>query len=1279
MSTSDLKANTLTGYGTSELTLSGSGRKIAKLGVKNFETWKIAMKVILRSVNLWDVTQDAPKKGEKTYLEVFMQVEPINYVLIDDLECGREAFEALKKTYMKDGLNSKLMTMKKLMNLKWTEGTVDEHCQEFHELKSRCKQLKALDEETIMLAAFLGSLPERYEPYIMSLDGSGVEPTLEEVLSSVRNMKMEEPVSVAFRTEKGKKRRKPFKCYGCGKVGHKEADCKEPKAAFTVARENSAWVLDSGSAEHLTYDENELEEVTVLNKPVKFYSANSEFTASKIGKLNLNGIRVEKIFIVPTLRAKLLSLSKLARRATIEMTGTQASVRMDKSELVFRCINGTYKLTKGKPALLSLREAHKRFGHVDIAVIKQMNLPLSDTTWNGCDECSKGKLRRKNIPKTSNEREFLPGEALVTDCWGPTKNPGMNGERYFILIIDKSSNYMVTVPIRNKSECTQIVIQYAAWVQRQTGNKLRVLKSDGGGEFCNKTMQNFTRIQGIEHQKTTPGHSFQNGRAERGMRTLLDGVRTLLNNKPTKFWTLALEHYTNIRNSLPTNSNNSTAWQKIKGTEPRLNDILEFYTAIIVKKRDGEKLSPRGEDARYVGFPRDRPGILAVTSDGKIRNYRDFQLTEESRNTEKQQENEDESDEEIELLSYNAKDETERLPAEEQIADESEEEGYQTANDEPEPKIVNEKPKLKPTKPKNDRIKTYRDRKYTMGGRIVFKTSHDEIVATTNNEKIQVTGPIEALIAGKQSLEWKNAIDSEIRSLEENEVYELVPKANLTKDQKVLPSKFIYTIKTNPDNTIKHKARLVCGGHKQTKGVDFNEIYASVVKKVTLRSLIAVCAQPGWHLLQADFRTAFLNAPIEEETYVKPPKEMEMDAYLMRLKKSLYGTHQAPANWQETLNTAMNELGFDRSFTDPNSYVKEIGPDKIIVLIYVDDLIIGTTNTQRAEEFLDQVGRKFRIKKLGEAKKVLGIEIERMKNGLLIHQESYTNEILERFGFQDSNPAKTPYTESKEKEKEKEKETETECPERQKWYQEVVGSLLHLSINTRPDIAYAVGKAGEACKNPNEKDVIAVKRILRYLNGTRDMGILYQSTKSLDLVAFSDADFANGNDRVSRTGGILMLSSAPVAWLSKKQKFVTVSTVEAEYVAANLVASETIGLKNLLMEWNLGRIPIPRIFMDNSGAIRVAQNKVGNSRTKHLDVKYRFIQDREKRKDIEINYVPTEEMKADGLTKGLTGSKFRTSLDQMGLRKLQPESRGSVGARVGQGPGEGPGQGHDNT
>ena len=286
---------------------------------------------------------------------------------------------------------------------------------------------------------------------------------------------------------------------------------------------------------------------------------------------------------------------------------------------------------------------------------------------------------------------------------------------------------------------------------------------------------------------------------------------------------------------------------------------------------------------------------------------------------------------------------------------------------------------------------------------------------------------------------------------------------------------------------------------------------------------MALSVKHGLTLHQVDVTTAFLNGTLEEEVYMQQPKgfvRQGQEELVCKLKKSIYGLKQSPRCWNSTLDAYLKELEFTQTASDPCIYYRNTGEDMMYVGVYVDDIILVGRTEEKLQEIKGYLSKKFDIKDLGKLKYFLGMKViqDKESKSIWIGQPAYTENLLKRFGMQDSKPTSTPVdVNSKLQPATKQDETFNHTE-----YQSAVGSLMYLAVSTRPDIAYAVNNLARFNSNPQKVHWTAMKRVLRYLKGTIYHGILYRQDGSDKCISYSDADWARDfSDRKSTSGYIL--------------------------------------------------------------------------------------------------------------------------------------------------------------
>ena len=375
-----------------------------------------------------------------------------------------------------------------------------------------------------------------------------------------------------------------------------------------------------------------------------------------------------------------------------------------------------------------------------------------------------------------------------------------------------------------------------------------------------------------------------------------------------------------------------------------------------------------------------------------------------------------------------------------------------------------------------------------------------------------------------------------------------------------------------------------------------------------------------------------------------------MDGKVWKLKKTLYGLKQAPRAWHVKLTEVLDKIGFECSTADPGLFV---GKD-MLLMVYVDDLLLCGNGTKAVESVKDSLLATFEGRDLGPTDHFLGIKIRRDRGNrtVFLSQENYVRNILERFRMADCHTVSTPM------EPGTKWTSDTAIADSDFPYQELVGCLMYLAVSTRPDIAYVTNCLARFVCNPKNNHVQVAKRVLKYLQGTKSVGIWLADRSQKLLAGYCDANYGGCEEtRRSTTGYVFTFSGSLISWQTKLQKTVAVSTTEAEYMAAAAAAKEALYLRKIVNDIGFGAQCIT-IYCDNHGAVNLTKNALTVSRTKHVDVAHHFVRNRVSRGELQFEYIQTNDQLADFLTKALGPSKLNTAMQKLALLDHQALSKG---------------------
>ena len=548
---------------------------------------------------------------------------------------------------------------------------------------------------------------------------------------------------------------------------------------------------------------------------------------------------------------------------------------------------------------------------------------------------------------------------------------------------------------------------------------------------------------------------------------------------------------------------------------------------------------------------------------------------------------------------------------------------------------------------------------------IMKEMDMSELIADEYGLVVTMTGQLPETIA-----KFKEAMIAEIQAITDMEVYEEV---DVTRGTHVISVKWVLKEKKATSLTpAKLKARLVARGFTQTKGINYEETHAPVARIASMRATLAVSAAKGWVVEQLDVQNAYLNGEMDMPgVYIRQPPYFIDPLHPRRvwlLLKGLYGTKQGGKIWYETFTGHLTEeVGLIAHASDPCLFtsVDENGEVNAISSIYVDDAIIGG-EPSIVKEIKARIAAKFPIKDLGVAKHVVGIQVEQLPEGTLLSQAAYIDEILELTGQEDCHATKTPmskqdasYSMVRNELNEDSPEFRVLSPNEHHTYREYVGKLMYLMVCTRPDIAFAVNFLARANAAPEQRHMNSVINVVRYLKGTRRLGIMYPriqewDEEKLDLVAYVDAAFADCLTSRKSTGGYLTcLNGAPLTWQSSRQTVVTTSSTEAEYVAAAEGTKEVIWLRKMFEDMGCVIQGPTVMFEDNNSCIAQTENPLHHKRTKHIDVSYHFTRQMVEEDLVVLEKVGTEDQVADMLTKPLCKALFHKHLEMLKMRSTK--------------------------
>lgn len=1078
-----------------------------------------------------------------------------------------------------------------------------------------------------------------------------------------------------------------IKCFTCGEKGHKSFQCKtkagndeedesgSAKPAFyAMAAEASVdtWFIDSGASSHLTSDRQIFKKFSENSNFADIVTAdNTRLKVIGSGSIELlvdsRIIPVNDVLLVPDITANLLSVSSMVKAGnSVNFNNNGCVVRSASGDVIVKTApqNGIYKVTDSKKTsgMLAgsnedqLMKWHRRLGHLSYGNLVKLNEMIGGISLKGnrdalekCVPCLMGKQSRRPFRKQDAKiktKRIL--ELVHSDVCGPMETTSVGGAKYFVTFVDDYSRKVFVYFAKRKNDIEGIFIKFKQFVETQACQKLKVLRSDNGGEYIGEFDAECQR-SGILHQTSCAYTPQQNGVAERMNRTLVERARCMLfdANFDKSMWAEAINMAAYVTNRTP----NRTLEKRIPETfwsddAVDYGSMRIFGTAVMVHipKERRKKWDAKSKELRFVGYSETQKGYRCIDMTTKLVTVsRDvaFLNAPELKSDDAVKVKLDinpfptetmESNEPSQLKIGSTREETSIQNGEQEISEEDEE--YESLS---EPDSLSTDKDYEPEVPLSVPVGVEpRRSKRTPKPRDI-----ESMVAfiAEANEPANYNDAVEA----NDKQHWLTAMKDELGSHDENGTWTLV---DLPVGRKTIKTKWVFKLKKDTNGeVVRYKARLVAKGCSQRYGIDYEETFSPVARYGSIRYLLALAAKNGFGINQMDAVTAFLQGDLNEEIYTDQPQGFDDNTgRVCKLNRAMYGLKQAGRQWNIKLDAALTDFGMTRSNLDPCVYHSK--ENDIILAIYVDDLIILWKSERCLKDIKVALNTRFKMTDLGRATNIVGIAIEYTDGGIAIHQQHYIKSVLERFGMKDAKPAATPSDPSQKLSIAmlNPEEDVDNIP-----YQEAVGCLLYLVQCTRPDIAFAVSDVSRFNSKYGRVHWTAVKRIMRYLKGTINYCINYRLGGD-GLIGFSDADWASDVDkRRSCTGYVFLLGDGAISWASTRQVTVALSSTEAEYMALSTATCEAVWLRMFRQEFEAKQKKV-MIKCDNQSAISIAEVEMFRKRSKHIDIRYHHIRDKVNLGVIGLEYVSSMDNLADCLTKGVVGPTIQRGVEGMGIK-----------------------------
>ncbi|GJV86176.1 putative ribonuclease H-like domain-containing protein [Tanacetum coccineum] len=845
---------------------------------------------------------------------------------------------------------------------------------------------------------------------------------------------------------------------------------------------------------------------------------------------------------------------------------------------------------------------HMRLGHINF---KNLNKLVKGNLVRGlpskvfrndhtCVACQKGKQHKASCKAKLVRTITEPLHTLHMDLFGPTSVKSINHASYCLVITDDCTRFSWVFFLATKDETSGILQNFIRQIENQLNHRVKIIRSDNGTEFKNRDMLEFCGNKGIKQEYSNARTPQQNGVAERMNRTLIEAARTMLADSllPTTFWAEAVSTACYIFNRVRvTKPQNKTPYELLFGHKPIISYIRPFGchvtildTLSVLGKFDGKcdegflvgyslnskafrvynLVTKKVEVNLHVKFLEEKPNVKGV-------GYRwmfDIDYLTDSMN----------------YIPVSLENQTNPHAGTSEVTNSAGTLQTPNANayeeeDEAEELIV------VPTTVRHTASKV-RPRKSSTNSKAEEELDELALKHLREVPKNKATSTT-SVNSGSGPVNTQHA-DQDDSDMPELTIFNKPQKGifdEASYDDEGMISKALKDdswVEAMQEELLQHE-----------EGIDYDELFAHVTRIEAIRLFLAFASFMGFIVYQMDVKSGFLYDTIDEEVYVsQPPSFVDPDhsKKVYKVVKALYGLHQAPRAWYATLSIFLEKHGYRRGTIDKTLFIKKDKKDIMLVQVYVDDIIFGSTRKSWCDEFEALMKGRFQMSSMGELIFFLGLQVKQKTDGIFISQDKYVADMLKKFDLTSVKTAITPM-ETKMALTKDEEADEVDVH----LYRSMIGSLMYLTAS-RPDIMFAVCACSRFQVTPKTSHLNAVKRIFKYLKGKPNLGLWYPRESSFDLEAYSDSDYAGANlDRKSTTGGCQFLGSRLISWQCKKQTIVATSTTEAEYVAAASCCGQVLWIQNQMLDYGFNFMNT-KIHIDNESTICIVKNPVYHSK-----------------------------------------------------------------------------------
>ena len=600
---------------------------------------------------------------------------------------------------------------------------------------------------------------------------------------------------------------------------------------------------------------------------------------------------------------------------------------------------------KGSVRKSTLKEWHRILGHVnknDVLKLEKVveDMKITEKKDFDCGSCTLGK-QTVTRNRTADTRSNIPLEFVHSDLSGAVEPPAREGFRYAINFVDDHTGSTFMYFLKFKSDASKALKKFLAdSAQYGTVKKLR---ADNGGEYISDEFEDILIENKISHHSSAPYSPHQNGTAERNWRTIFEMARTMLveSGLPKNLWTYAVMAAVHIRNRMYSERIQDTPYRLLIGKKPSISSLHMFGSVCYANVHIKKKLDARSKKGYFIGYDKYSPSYLVYFPETKTISknatvtFTDKLDSEEKASNEFTKEESD-SEEEIPEFYYPSGRENYAEDQETPLED-------QEVNTEEEQNEIQERERRYPDRQRNKPKYLQEYHCYNYDSCCYFVDKCFQLSDVPSNYK--------QAMASNHAEEWKEAMSSEMESLKKNNVFTVT---KLPEGKKTIGSRWVYSIKDNPNGEVIHKARFVAKGYSQVEGSDYSETFSPTAKMSTVRMIMQVSAEEKLKVHHLDVKTAYLNAPIDCEVYINQPEgfdvKKEGEKLVWKLNKSLYGLKQSGRNWNFVLSEFFQKHNLQKSDIDPCLFYKKNDTSKVYIVIWVDDIVLSASSQEESPE-----------------------------------------------------------------------------------------------------------------------------------------------------------------------------------------------------------------------------------------------------------------------------------------------------------------------------------------